>query len=368
MQNQFSRKLTVGLGERSYPIYIGSGIQSIIEETYSGYIDNGQKVVLLIDEGFYKASSKMDWGFINMFPHLILPSGETTKSIEFLSKAWSFLAEEGIDRTGVLFAIGGGVTGDLAGFAAASYLRGVDFFQVPTTLLAMVDSSVGGKTGINLKAGKNLVGAFHQPQTVFIDLDCLKTLPEREFSAGMAEVIKYGLLGNQKLFERLINLSEPLCPRSPELAEIIEICCSDKANVVEADERESINSSGGRALLNLGHTFAHAIEAVAGYGQYLHGEAVSIGLVAALRLSKSSGFSFGDAEENLSKLLKSYSLPTELKSPLDISLLIEAMRADKKVSSGNLRFVVLKEIGDAFVSADIDMDDVTEVWRSVGGS
>ena len=159
--------------------------------------------------------------------------------------------------------------------------EGIDFYQVPTTLLSMVDSSVGGKTGINLNAGKNLVGAFHQPKAVFIDLNCLKTLPTREFSAGMAEIIKYGLLGNKDLYQKLLSLPVPLDSESEELPEVVESCCLDKAKIVEDDERETLVSSGGRALLNLGHTFAHAIEAVAGYGQYLHGEAVSIGLVCA---------------------------------------------------------------------------------------
>jgi 3-dehydroquinate synthase len=238
-------------------------------------------------------------------------------------------------------------------------LRGIDFYQVPTTLLAMVDSSVGGKTGINLKAGKNLVGAFHQPKAVFIDLECLKSLPKREFSAGMAEVIKYGLLGNKTLFKKLVSFSSPLHSKSEELPEIIETCCVDKAKIVEVDERETDKTTGGRALLNLGHTFAHAIEA-------LHGEAVSIGLVCAIRLSGLRDGSNQLDESSLETLLNSYQLPIRLNSPLVISELINAMQSDKKVSAGKIRFVALKSIGNAFVTSDIAIEDVIKVWKSVG--
>ncbi|HRJ48461.1 MAG TPA: 3-dehydroquinate synthase family protein, partial [Opitutaceae bacterium] len=219
-------------------------------------------------------------------PMLAVEAGENAKSITTLGRVLEFLAEQRLDRGGVLFAVGGGVIGDLGGFAAASYLRGIGFYQVPTTLLAMVDSSVGGKTGINLDAGKNLAGAFHQPRGVFIATDLLRTLPAREFAAGMAEVIKYGLLGDAELFAQLER--RLLTVDSPGLAEVIRRCCALKARIVEADERE-LAQEGGRALLNLGHTFGHAIEQVAGYGTYLHGEAVAIGLNAAAQLSVKLG-------------------------------------------------------------------------------
>src|SRR6185295_4410937 len=195
--------------------------------------------------------------------------------------------EAKLDRGGVLFAVGGGVIGDLGGFAAAAWLRGIEYYQVPTTLLAMVDSSVGGKTGINLASGKNLVGAFHQPRAVFISTGLLSTLPPREFAAGMAEVIKYGLLGDAPLFAQLEEA--PLTIANARLAAVVRQCCALKARIVEADERETAKE-GGRALLNLGHTFGHAIENVAGYGEYLHGEAVAIGLCAAARLSQKLGY------------------------------------------------------------------------------
>ena len=200
-----------------------------------------------------------------------------------LARAWDFLAGNGLARDGAVFAIGGGVIGDLAGFAAASYQRGVDFYQIPTTLLAMVDSSVGGKTGINLAAGKNLVGSFHQPTAVWADTELLATLPAREFAAGMAEVIKHGLLADADLFG-LLEQNAPLAWDHPLLAPVIRRCVEIKASVVAGDERET-SAQGGRALLNLGHTFGHAVEAVAGYGTYVHGEAVAIGLVMAARLS-----------------------------------------------------------------------------------
>ena len=245
MSENVLKTLNVGLGERSYPIYIGRDLGSLINQASSKYLGQGKKVVSITDSGLIKKAPLFASEFLNSVPHLNLPSGETTKSIEHLSNIWNFLADQGIDRSGILFALGGGVTGDLAGFAAASYLRGIDFYQVPSTLLAMVDSSVGGKTGINLKAGKNLVGAFHQPKAVFIDLDCLKSLPNREFSAGMAEVIKYGLLGNKELFTRLLSFSSPLHSESEELPGIIESCCLDKARIVEDDERETDGAQGG---------------------------------------------------------------------------------------------------------------------------
>ena len=360
------KKLVVGLGNRSYPIFIGRNLDLSIRETIQECRSQGKKVVALIDDGLSKSRTELEADLLQSIPRLNLPSGETTKSVEYVSRVWDFLAEESIDRTGNLIAFGGGVTGDLSGFAAASYLRGIDFYQVPTTLLAMVDSSVGGKTGINLSAGKNLVGSFHQPKAVFIDLKYLATLPKREFSAGMAEVIKYGLLGNLGLYQKLLSMEFLLDAQSEELPVVIEACCMDKARIVELDEKETIDSTGGRALLNLGHTFAHAIEAVAGYGEYLHGEAVSIGLLCALRLSVLMGNCKESDQVQLEGLLNSYSLPTKLRSPLSVSDLKVAMHSDKKVSGGKLRFVAMKNIGDAFVTSEVDWDDVVKVWQSVG--
>jgi 3-dehydroquinate synthase len=277
-------------------------------------------------------------------PVLAVEPGEGSKSLAGLGRVLDFLAEQKIDRGGALFAVGGGVIGDLGGFAAASWLRGIDFYQVPTTLLAMVDSSVGGKTGINLTAGKNLAGAFHQPRAVFVSTALLGTLPPREFAAGLAEVIKYGLLGDAELFAQLEK--KPLTVASAELADVIRRCCAAKARIVEADEFETAKD-GGRALLNLGHTFGHAIENAAGYGEYLHGEAVAIGLCAAARLSVELKFVATADEARIAKVVAAHALPTKLRAPLSLAALMAAMARDKKVRAGLPRFVVLKRLGEA---------------------
>ena len=232
----------------------------------------------------------------------------------------------------------------------------------------MVDSAVGGKTGINLDEGKNLVGSFHQPESVWADLDVLRTLPEREFSAGMAEVIKYGMLGDKELLLKLLSLKTKLDFGSSDLHDFVRCCCVNKAKIVQSDERETGIESGGRALLNLGHTFAHAIEAVAGYGSYLHGEAVGVGLVCALRLSHLLGYCQDFVEERLISLLLSYRLPVKLGAPLSIDRLNHVMRSDKKVSRGVLRFVVMRKVGDAFCTEKPEIEQVNQVWRSVGAS
>ena len=359
------QQLEVELGDRSYPITIGRNLRMSLCESRDRFITEGRKVVALVDQGLAETNTSQIKEFLSEIPYLEIPSGERSKSVEWLSNGWDFLASHKIDRTGVLFVLGGGVSGDLAGFLAASYLRGIEFVQVPTTLLAMVDSSVGGKTGINLSAGKNLVGAFHQPSKVFIDLDLLATLPGREFSAGMAEVIKYGMLGNILLYKKLSELPENLSYQNQELSSIVYHCCLDKASIVRDDERES-DSTGGRALLNLGHTFAHAIEAVAGYGQYLHGEAVAIGLVCAFRLSQKLGFCGNDSESQLLTLLKGYNLPTDLKNPLPVEDLLDSMRSDKKVLKGCLRFIIMKEIGRSFIEESVDLKYIKEVLKSIG--
>jgi 3-dehydroquinate synthase len=289
--------------------------------------------------------------------------GEGAKSLAGFGRVLDFLAEHKLDRGGVLFAIGGGVIGDLGGFAAAAWLRGIEFQQVPTTLLAMVDSSVGGKTGINIAAGKNLVGAFHQPRGVYVSTGMLTTLPASEFAAGMAEVIKYGLLGDAELFALLERT--PLTVASADLAGVIRRCCVLKARIVEADERETAQE-GGRALLNLGHTFAHAIENVAGYGEYLHGEAVGIGLCAAARLSQKLGY-IGAAEvARIDRVVAAHALPGRLRAPLRWSELQAAMMRDKKARAGGLRFVVLKNVGDAATQGDIAPALVAASFREVG--
>lgn len=325
----------------------------------------GRKSVLLTDEAVLAAMPASVRASFGAIPQSVLPPGEKTKSLESLGRVLDFLASQRLDRGGVLWVVGGGVMGDLGGFAAASYLRGIEFVQVPTTLLAMVDSSIGGKTGINLAAGKNLVGAFHHPHTVFIATEFLKTLPSREFAAGMGEVIKYGLLGDAILFNQLEKTA--LTVTSAELPSTIHRCCEMKAAIVRADERETAQE-GGRALLNLGHTFAHAIEQVTGYGTYLHGEAVGVGLVAAARLSQKLGYLTSIDVARVEKTVAAHALPIQLRESLATAVLMESMQHDKKVRAGKLRFVVMKQLGEAATQADVPADLVEAVWGELGAS
>lgn len=356
--------LDVSLGERSYPIEIGRGLEEVIRAQVETDQAAGRKLALITDTHV----SRKQAGFIRRaffdLPVLVLPSGEGTKAFRHLEHCCDFLADLGLDRGSRLFAMGGGVIGDLAGFAAAAFYRGIGFYQVPTTLLAMVDSSVGGKTGINLRSGKNLVGAFHQPLTVYVDLDTLVTLPAREFSAGMAEVIKHGLLADADLFGELESEAS-LQSTSDSLPSIIQRNCAIKAGVVSADEREQ-SRQGGRALLNLGHTFGHAIEAVAGYGTYLHGEAVAIGLVLACRLSHQLGMVDEAVAARTEEVLRKYRLPVALRQPLDVDELLTAASKDKKVRAGRLRYVALEAVGKAVTVEDVDEAVVRDLWRTVG--
>ncbi|MDA8528582.1 3-dehydroquinate synthase [Opitutaceae bacterium] len=355
--------LDVNLGSRSYPIHFGGDLTAKLAGRVLALRESGRKVVITTDESVAAAQAETLAQFAGSAAICPVPAGETAKSAQRLALIWDFLAAQKMDRGGVVLAFGGGVVGDLAGFAAASYLRGVDFIQVPTTLLAMVDSSVGGKTGINLGAGKNLVGAFHQPQEVFVATDLLRTLPAREFAAGMAEVIKYGLLGDAELFERLE--AQTLTVDSPELAAVVKRCCAAKARIVEADEFETA-ASGGRALLNLGHTFAHAVEKVAGYSVYLHGEAVAIGLAAAARLSVALNLIDHPGVERIEKTLAAHDLPIRLREPIATETLLTAMASDKKVRAGKLRFVVMEGIGQTVTKDDVESAIVEKIWRDVG--
>lgn len=355
--------LTVQLGARSYPIYFDGSLKQAVRDCVEGLRTAGREVAVVTDRHVAEFQGPALDAMFGGCPRLVLAPGEESKSLPVLGTVWAHLAERRIGRFGVLFAVGGGVIGDLAGFAAATYLRGIDFQQVPTTLLAMVDSSVGGKTGLNLEAGKNLVGAFHQPRAVYIATDLLATLPPREFAAGMAEVIKYALLGDAGLFDQLEQA--PLTSGSPELAAVIRRCCALKAAIVEADERE-LAVEGGRALLNLGHTFGHAIEQVTGYGAYLHGEAVAIGLVAAARLSHKIGAIDGESVARIERVLAAHQLPVQLKEPLPLERLITAMGRDKKVRAGVLRFVILRKIGQAETHGTINPALAEAAFREIG--
>ena len=355
--------LTVNLGERSYVIRFGVDLAPEVRREVTRLAGEGRRVAVLTDLNVHSAQGGALRSMFADAPVLAVEAGEGAKSLSGLGRVLDFLAQEKVDRGGVLFAVGGGVIGDLGGFAAASWLRGIDYYQVPTTLLSMVDSSVGGKTGINIAAGKNLAGAFHQPRGVFIATGLLATLPAREFAAGMAEVIKYGLLGDEALFRELEQT--PLTVTSPGLAAVVRRCCALKAKIVESDERETAKE-GGRALLNLGHTFGHAIENAAGYGEYLHGEAVAIGLCAAARLSQKLGYVGGGQVGRVERVVAAHALPTRLRAPLDYATLQAAMTRDKKVRAGGLRFVVLKRLGEAATQADIAPALVEASFREVG--
>jgi 3-dehydroquinate synthase len=345
--------LQVSLGDRSYPILFAEDLTEEVRALASELAGGARRCAVLTDTNVAKVQSAALRGLFADAPTHVIPAGERSKSIPELGRALEFLAAQGLDRSGALFAVGGGVVGDLAGFAAASYLRGIDYFQVPTTLLSMVDSSVGGKTGVNLAAGKNLAGAFHQPRRVFIATGFLRTLPPLEFAAGMAEVIKSALLGDRSLFDGLERL--PLSAGDVRIASTIRTCCAIKARLVEADERERAGE-GGRALLNLGHTFAHAVERVTGYGAYLHGEAVAIGLCAAARLSRRLGMIVESDVARVERAVSSHALPTRLRRPLGL----------KKARAGLPRFVLLKSLGEAAVLGGVPSEEVESVWREVG--
>ncbi len=356
--------LTVELAERAYPIHFSDSLGALKKDV-AALRAAGRSVRVLSDAKVLAAQPDVlaQAGF-EAAEILSLPSGEKTKSVEFFSQALSFLAGHSANRDCALFAFGGGVIGDLSGYVAASYLRGIDFYQIPTTLLSMVDSSVGGKTGINLPEGKNLVGAFWQPKAVYLETRLLETLPPREFAAGMAEVIKYGMLYDLDFFKELEQFNS-LSASSLELAAIVRRCCVIKAEIVADDEKETA-ASGGRACLNLGHTFAHAIENVAGYGQYLHGEAVAIGLNLATQLSVELGKIDASNIARAKALIERYALPIQLKEALPTSDLMAAMQRDKKNRNGRLRFISMESLGHAVTTDEVDVALVESLWKTVG--
>ncbi len=343
--------LTVDLGERSYPIHIGPGL---LEQTEWLLSHLPQKRVAIVTNTtvaplyLEKLSRPLRAAGVDVVP-IILPDGEEYKDWQTLNRIFDELLGHRAERKTTLIALGGGVVGDMTGFAAASYQRGAPFIQVPTTLLAQVDSSVGGKTGINHPLGKNMIGAFYQPKAVIADTDTLKTLPARELSAGLAEIIKYGLIWDADFFAWLESHMAALRALDPgAISYAIYRSCEIKAQVVAADEREN----GLRALLNLGHTFGHAIEAGMGYGNWLHGEAVGAGMVLAGRLSLRLGLIAADAQARIEALVAAAGLPVEVPA-LGLDQYLSYMGVDKKVEGGRIRFVLLKRIGEAFVTAEV---------------
>jgi 3-dehydroquinate synthase len=346
--------IRVALGERSYDIEIGRGLLASAADFLRRGLP-GCRAIVITDEtvqGLYaqrlvQALAAGGW----QADVLAVPAGEASKCVAVAERLWNDLARLKADRQTVIVALGGGVVGDLAGFVAATFARGLSLVQIPTTLLAQVDSSVGGKVGINLPAAKNIVGAFWQPAGVLIDLDVLTTLPAREYRAGLAEVVKYGVILDAAFFEYLEANADALNARRPEVLEtVVARCCRLKADVVEKDEREL---TGLRAVLNYGHTFCHAIETVTGYGQYLHGEAVAIGMVCASRLAEMLGRIDAGLTARQRELLGRLGLETAAPG-LDPDALLEAMQRDKKVEHGKLRFVLPSRLGHVELVGGVD--------------
>jgi len=340
--------VVVDLGERSYPIVIGAGL--LARADIAAHV-HGKRALIVTNttvEPLLAATLKARLTGVQV-EVLALPDGEQYKTLESLNLIYSHLLEHGHDRKTTLIALGGGVVGDITGFAAASYQRGVNFIQVPTTLLSQVDSSVGGKTAVNHPLGKNMIGAFYQPQAVFIDTDCLATLPPREFSAGLAEVVKYGAIVDAEFFAWLEQHAAALLARDgAALSYAIEQSCRAKAAVVSSDETEQ----GRRAILNLGHTFGHAIETWQRYTGLLHGEAVAVGMLMAARLSALRGWLSAAEVARLAALLEALGLPTAVPAGMRVEDFSELMLRDKKVLDGQLRLVLMGAIGEAMVVAD----------------
>lgn len=346
--------LKVELADRSYPIHVGRNlitntdlILPHLKRKHVAIVTNTTVAPLYLD----KLSQTLQAAGVSVIP-IILPDGEAYKNTETLNKIYDALLQNRCERSTTLIALGGGVIGDLTGYAAATYLRGVPFIQIPTTLLSQVDSSVGGKTGINHPLGKNMIGAFYQPQVVLADIDTLKTLPSRELSAGMAEVIKYGLIRDAEFFNWLeTHIEQLMALEESAISEAIYRSCQNKADVVARDEHET----GERALLNLGHTFGHAIENAMGYGVWLHGEAVAAGTMMAADLSQRMGWL------SAAEVARIHALLTKAKLPLDPPELgadkyLELMQMDKKVADGKIRLVLQQGIGKSVITSDYDAD------------
>ena len=346
--------LNVELANRSYPIHIGRNLISnaslilpYLKRKHVAVVTNTTVAPLYLSQ----LSQTLQAAGVSVIP-IVLPDGEAYKNAETLNKIYDALLQNRCERSTTLIALGGGVIGDLTGYAAATYLRGVPFIQIPTTLLSQVDSSVGGKTGINHPLGKNMIGAFYQPQLVLADIDTLQTLPAREFSAGMAEVIKYGLIRDPEFFNWLeTNIVKLMALDEAVLSDAIYRSCQNKAEVVARDEHEN----GERALLNLGHTFGHAIENAMGYGVWLHGEAVAAGTMLAADLSQRMGWLTNDEVKRIHALLTKANLPLDAPK-LGVERYLDLMQLDKKVADGKIRLVLQQGIGKAVITSDYDAD------------
>lgn len=351
------KTLTVDLGERSYPIYIGAGLLAD-DNLFTQHI-HGSSAVLVTSDNIPQVYVDTVKAHLKPYKYsvVVLPDGEKHKTLDTLNQIYTALLEENLDRKTTLIALGGGVIGDVVGYAAASYQRGVNFIQVPTTLLAQVDSSVGGKTAVNHPLGKNMIGAFHQPQAVIADIDVFKTLPSTEISAGLAEVIKYGALGNESFMAwQEQNIEKLIALDQDALIYAVAQSCEDKARIVAMDEKES----GARALLNLGHTFGHAIETFCGYGKWLHGQAVGAGMVMASKLSVLNGWLSETDHQRFVQLITKAKLPIAPPPEMSPDDFMSNMMRDKKVLNGVMRLVLLKGLGDAVVTDEYDVDALKE--------
>jgi 3-dehydroquinate synthase len=362
--NTETHSVRIELGDRAYPIHIGAGLLDRAE-LLTDCLPSGPWLVVTNETvaPLYLPQLRKALGG-RPLAECILPDGEAHKTQQTLAQVYDALAGARITRDGAVLALGGGVVGDMAGYAAATWNRGIAIAQLPTTLLSQVDSSVGGKTAVNHPAGKNLIGAFHQPSVVIADLDTLRTLPDRELRAGLAEVIKYGLIADAEFLAWLeTHMSRLLARDSVALAEAIKVSCATKARLVALDERES----GPRALLNLGHTFGHAIEAAMGYGTWLHGEAVAAGTVLAAEVSRALGWLSAADALRVRTIMQRAGLPVS--SPqLGVERALHLMSLDKKVKDGRIRLVLMRSIGDAVVTADYDVGALTAVLRQEMGA
>lgn len=355
------KTLTINLGHHSYPIHIGAGlikhaelITPHIHGKTTATVTNVTVKPLYLDKIHQLINNKSNID-------IVLPDGEEYKNTETLGQIYTEMLEARCDRKTTLLALGGGVVGDVAGYSAASYQRGINFIQIPTTLLSMVDSSVGGKTGINHPLGKNMIGAFHQPQCVIIDTDFLNTLDDRQVSAGIAEIIKYGYINDIEFIHWIDENMDKLLKRDPEaLIYAIYRSCEHKAKIVAADEKEQ----GQRALLNLGHTFGHAIETGMGYGKWLHGEAISAGMVMAAELSQKHDWISKSDVQSIRALLKKANLPVDPPKEINAEQFSKLMSIDKKVQDGVLHLVLMKSLGESFISSNFDKNALQSVLNS----
>ena len=355
------QKIRVELAERSYNIMIGNDMLKEIGGALDKFEFSG-KIAVISNPTVYALYGKTIVSALkgsgNDLTEVLIPDGEEYKSLEYTEKIYESLLKSRLDRKSVLIALGGGVIGDITGFAASTYMRGIDFIQVPTTLLAQVDSSVGGKTGVNHPLGKNMIGAFWQPRLVWIDIGTLKTLPQREFLSGLGEVIKYGVIWDEEFFAYLeANRDKILSLDAAVLTHIIGRSCEIKAEVVSRDERES----GLRAILNYGHTIGHALETLTGYRQYLHGEAVSIGMYMEARLSRQLGLIDNKAVARIKALIDSFGLPSEMPGDIGAHDLIEKMQLDKKTVAGRMHFVLPEKVGQVRIYSELSAEDIKKL-------